>query len=77
MTLAGQGTAKTAAVEFRWLSDSTDLDAADSWTKAQMTDGAFRIELRKSDTLSAKLCIRPSGWPDKTTETAGIDAALA
>jgi len=77
VTLAGQGTAKTAAVEFRWLSDSTDLDAAESWTKAQMTDGAFRIELRKSDTLSAQLCIRPSGWPDKTTETAGIDAALA
>jgi hypothetical protein len=43
----------------------------------QAADGAFRIELRKSETLSAQLCIRPGEWPDKTTEKTEIDAALA
>jgi hypothetical protein len=37
----------------------------------------FRLELRKSETLSAQLCLQAGKWPDgTTTEEPGLDAAL-
>jgi hypothetical protein len=65
-------------VEYRWLSDATDLEDPKSWTKAELKDNVFRLELRKTETLSAELCLQAGKWPDGTTsENAGVDAALA
>jgi PGAP1-like protein len=78
VTLAGQGTAKKPAVEYRWLSDVTNLEDPASWQKAVKSGEVFRFELRKADTLSGTLCVQPAPWPDGvTTEQTGMDAALA
>lgn len=78
LTLAGQGGARAPAVEYRWLSDATDLEDPKSWTKAELKDKVFRLELRRTETLSADLCLLAGKWPDgTTTEKAGVDAALA
>ena len=78
LTLAGQGGAKAPAVEYRWLSDATDLEDPKSWTKAELRDKVFRLKLRATETLSAELCLHAGKWPDgTTTENAGVDAALA
>jgi hypothetical protein len=78
LTLAGQGGAKSAAVQYRWLSDATDLEDPKSWAKAELKGNVFRLDLRKTGTLSAELCLQAGKWPDgTTTENAGVDAALA
>jgi hypothetical protein len=70
--------AKAATVEYRRLTDATDLDDPKSWTRAELKDKIFRLELRKTGTLSAELCLQAGKWPDgTTTENAGVDAALA
>ena len=44
----------------------------------RLKDKIFRLELRKTGTLSAELCLQAGKWPDgTTTENAGVDAALA
>jgi hypothetical protein len=79
VTLEGQGTARAAAVQYRWMSDVTNFNDPDAgWTRAEKKNGAYRIKLRQAQTLSAELCIEPSAWPDgATTEKAGIDAPSA
>lgn len=64
-------------VESRWLSETTNLDDPQSWQPAALTGGIFRFPFRQANTLTGNLCIEPGPWPDATTETAGIDAALA
>jgi hypothetical protein len=78
VTLAGQGTARTGGVQYRWMSDVTNFNDPDAdWTRAEKTGDAYRIELRKAQTLSAQLCIQASAWPDGvTTEQTGKNAPL-
>ncbi len=66
-----------SAVQYRWLSETKDLDDAKSWQSATPKAGVFRFPFRQADTLAGDLCIKAGPWPDATTETAGINAAEA
>jgi hypothetical protein len=69
--------ASTPTVEYRWLSETGNPDDPDSWQQQTPDAGVFRFPFRESKTLSGELCIGAGPWPDSTTETVGIDAALA
>lgn len=64
-------------VDYRWLSETTDLDDPQSWISVQLADGVFRFPFRQAATIRGDLCMKPGPWPDDTTETVGIDAAGA
>lgn len=66
---------KSSAVQYRWLSETTDLDDPKSWQSATLKAGVFRFPFREADTLTGELCIKAGPWPDATTEKAGINAA--
>ena len=77
VNLVAKGTRGQTVVQYRWLSDATNLEDPRSWQKAPRTDGIFRFAFREADTLKGVLCIKPGKWPDETTDKTGIDAAAA
>lgn len=78
VNLASTDGAAAPTVDFRWLSETTNPDDPQSWQPAtQDANGVFRFSFRHADTLNGELCIEPGPWPDASTETADIDAALA
>jgi pimeloyl-ACP methyl ester carboxylesterase len=74
----GQG---PPAVEFRWLSETTDLDDVTSWTAiAPDANGVFRFPFRHAGTIGGDLCVQGGAWPDANvdrTDKAGVDAVRA
>lgn len=75
VNLAAQG--EEPKVQYRWLSETTNLEDQNSWRAPQLQGGVFRFPFRQADTLKGALCIQASAWPDATTEKTGIEAALA
>ena len=64
-------------IQYRWLSETTNLEDEQGWQLANATKGSFRFQFRQANTLTGELCIQAGPWPDATTESMGIDAAQA
>jgi hypothetical protein len=64
-----------SAVEFRWLSETQDMDDQGSWQKTLLTDGVFRFPFREAKTITGLICLQPSLWNDKAADVWG-EAAL-
>jgi hypothetical protein len=65
-------------VQYRWLSQTHDLDDPNSWQDTTAdADGVHRFAFRQADSIAGTLCVLPSAWPDDATEQVGIDAARA
>jgi hypothetical protein len=68
------GTVKPV-VQYRWLSETADLDDEHAWMTLTPKRGVFSLVFRKSETITGKICLQAGAWPDETTEKLGINAA--
>jgi hypothetical protein len=68
-----------ATVQYRWLSDTTDIDDKQTWQTAQFDGktGGLKFALRQANTIAADLCMQAGPWEDATTQQTRIDAARA
>jgi len=65
-----------SAVQFRWLTETTDPDDKNSWSPVLPdANGVFRFPFRQADTLMGELCISAGAWPDPNIDAKGVDAA--
>ena len=71
------GSSAKSKVEYRWLSETQNLDDEHGWQPIVLKAGIFRLPFREADTLTGELCIQAGPWPDATTETVDIDASHA
>jgi hypothetical protein len=75
--IASADSSAKSIVEYRWLSETQNLDNEQGWQPMVLKAGIFRLPFREADTLTGELCIHAGPWPDATTETVGIDASHA
>jgi hypothetical protein len=79
INLTPQNQNPQSTINYRWLSETVDLDDAQSWQNINLNPltHVYRFPFRQANTLAGELCIQPGTWPDATIDSTDIDAALA